>query len=276
MKELRVALYARVSSEQQAEAGTIGSQIAALRERITQDGYKLEEELAFVDDGYSGTTLIRPALERLRDEINLHGLDRLYVHSPDRLARKYAYQVLLIDEFRRLGVEVVFLNRDVGQTPEDNLLLQMQGMIAEFERAKILERSRRGKRYAAKSGEVGVLSGAPYGYRYVRTHDGGGQARYELAAEEAQVVRQMFEWVGVERVSLGEVRRRLKQAGVLSPRKKIAWDRSTVWGILKNPAYKGVGATSAADPGSGNATGRTPNCYQPIGRIWRESEGQSR
>jgi site-specific DNA recombinase len=242
MKELRVALYARVSSEQQAEAGTIGSQIAALRERIIQDGYLLEEELAFVDDGYSGTSLIRPALERLRDEISLHGLDRLYVHSPDRLARKYAYQVLLIDEFRRSGVEVVFLNRDVGQTPEDNLLLQMQGMIAEYERAKILERSRRGKRYAAKSGEVGVLSGAPYGYRYVRTQDGGGQARYELAVEEAQVVRQMFEWVGVERVSLGEVRRRLKQAGVVSPRKKIAWDRSTVWGILKNPAYKGTAA----------------------------------
>ena len=242
MKELHVALYARVSSEQQAEAGMIGSQIAALRERIAQDGYKLEEELAFVDDGYSGTTLIRPALERFRDEISLHGLDRLYVHSPDRLARKYAYQVLLIDEFRRSGVEVVFLNRDVGQTPEDNMLLQMQGMIAEYERAKILERSRRGKRYAAKSGEIGVLSGAPYGYRYVRTHEGGGQARYELAPEEAQIVRQMFEWVGVERVSLGEVRRRLKQAGVLSPKKKIAWDRSTVWGILKNPAYKGTAA----------------------------------
>jgi site-specific DNA recombinase len=242
MTESRVALYARVSSEQQAEEGTIDSQIAALQERIAQDGYALTEELAFVDAGYSGATLIRPALEQLRDEVALHGLARLYVHSPDRLARKYAYQVLLIDEFRRYGVEVVFLNRDVGQTPEDNLLLQMQGMIAEYERAKILERSRRGKRHAAKSGEVGVLSGAPYGYRYICKQDGDGQARYEVVPEEAQIVRQMFEWVGVERVSLGEVRRRLKQAGVLTPRKKITWDRSTVWGILKNPAYKGSAA----------------------------------
>jgi site-specific DNA recombinase len=238
MTEQRVALYARVSSEQQAEAGTIASQAAALRERIAQDGYQLREELTFMDEGYSGATLIRPALEQLRDEVALHGLDRLYVHSPDRLARKYAYQVVLVDEFRRYGVEVVFLNRDVGQTPEDKLL-QMQGMIAEYERAKILERSRRGKRHAAKSGEVGVLSGAPYGYRYVCKQDGGGQARYEVVAEEAQVVQQIFEWVGVERVSLGEVRRRLKKADILTPRKKTVWDRSTVWGILKNPAYRG-------------------------------------
>jgi site-specific DNA recombinase len=242
MTELRVALYARVSSEQQAEAGTIDSQIAALRERITQDGYQPTEDLTFIDAGYSGATLIRPALEQLRDAIAVYGLARLYVHSPDRLARKYAYQVLLIDEFQRCGVEVVFLNRDVGQTPEDNLLLQMQGMIAEYERAKILERSRRGKRHAAKSGSVAVLSGAPYGYHYICKQDGGGQARYEVIPEEAQVVRQMFEWVGVERVSLGEVRRRLKQARVLSPKKKTVWDRSTVWGILKNPAYKGNAA----------------------------------
>jgi site-specific DNA recombinase len=242
MTELRVALYARVSSEQQAEAGTIDSQKAALRERIAQDGYALTEVLVFIDEWYSGANLIRPALEQLRDEVARQGLDRLYVHSPDRLARKYAYQVLLVDEFRRYGVEVVFLNRAVGQTPEDNLLLQMQGMIAEYERAQIMERSRRGKRHAAKCGAVGVLSGAPYGYRYISQQDGGGQARYEVVAEEAQVVRRMFAWVGVERVSLGEVRRRLKQAGVLTPRKKSAWDRSTVWGILKNPAYKGSAA----------------------------------
>jgi site-specific DNA recombinase len=180
MTELRVALYARVSSEQQAEAGTIDSQIAALQERIAQDGYQLGEDLTFIDEGYSGATLIRPALEQLRDAIAIYGLERLYVYSPDRLARKYAYQVLLIDEFRRCGVDVVFLNRDVGQTPEDNLLLQMQGMIAEYERAKILERSRRGKRHAAKAGSVAVLSGAPYGYRYICKQDGGGQAHYSI------------------------------------------------------------------------------------------------
>ncbi len=99
-----------------------------------------------------------------------------------------------------------------------------------------------GKRHAAKSGEVGFLLRALYGYRYIRKYDGGGQACYEVVVEEAQIVRQIFAWVGVERVSLGEVRRRLKQAGVLTPRKKTTWDRSTVWGILKNRAYKGSAA----------------------------------
>jgi len=153
MKAMNVALYARVSSEQQAEAGTIDSQVAALRERIEQDGYSLGEELVFIDNGYSGATLVRPALERLRDAIALDGIDRLYVLSPDRLARKYAYQVLLVDEFQRYGVAVVFLNREVGQTPEDNLLLQMQGMISEYERAKILDRSRRGNAIWRATGE---------------------------------------------------------------------------------------------------------------------------
>lgn len=116
---------------------------------------------------------MRPALERLRDGIAAGAIDRLYVHSPDRLARKYACQVLLIDEFQRAGVEVVFLNRALGETPEDELLLQVQGMVAEYERAKILERSRRGKRHRAQRGEVRVLSGAPYGYRYVSVQAGG-------------------------------------------------------------------------------------------------------
>ena len=104
---------------------------------------------------------MRPALERLRDLAAAGGLDRLYVHSPDRLARKYAYQVLLVDELWRCAVEIVFLNRQIGVSPEEDLLLQVQGMVAEYERAKILERSRRGKRHAAHSGRVNVLSGAP-------------------------------------------------------------------------------------------------------------------
>ena len=116
---------------------------------------------------------MRPALERLRDVVASGSVDRLYGHSPDRLARKYAYQVLLVDEFRRAGVEVIFLNRALGQSPEDDLLLQVQGMIAEYERAKIIERHRRGKRHAARVGAVNVLSGAPYGYHYVSKYEGG-------------------------------------------------------------------------------------------------------
>ena len=236
----RAAIYARVSSEQQAEAGTIASQVAALEQRLQADGLTLDVELRFSDEGYSGSTLVRPALERLRDAAATGAIDRLYVHSPDRLARKYAYQVLLVDEFQRCGVELIFLNRELGRSPEDDLLLQVQGMVAEYERAKILERSRRGKRHAAQRGSVNVLSGAPYGYRYISKWEGGGTARYEVVLEEARVVRQMFTWVGQERCALAEVCRRLCQQGTVSPKGKSTWDRTTVWGILKNPAYLGT------------------------------------
>jgi site-specific DNA recombinase len=150
MHPVEAALYARVSSDQQTRGQTIASQVAALRERIAADGLTLDPEHTFIDDGVSGTSLLRPALERLRDAVAMGGVDRLYVQSPDRLARRYAYQVLLVEEFRRAGAEIVFLNRPIGGSPEDDLLLQLQGMIAEYERAKIVERSRRGRRHAAK------------------------------------------------------------------------------------------------------------------------------
>src|SRR6266850_5184280 len=141
-----------------------------------------------------------------------------------------------------MGSEVVFLNRELSQSPEDELLLQVQGMVAEYERAKILERSRRGKRHAAHVGNVTVMSGAPYGYRYVNKHAGGGSARYDILEEEARVVRQVFTWIGQERLSIGEVCRRLQRADEHTRTGRAQWDRSVVWGILKNPAYKGTAA----------------------------------
>jgi site-specific DNA recombinase len=242
MSTLQAAIYARVSSEHQAEANTIASQVTALRERAKADGLVVSEAMTFLDDGYSGATLVRPALERLRDTMSAGIIDRLYVHSPDRLARKYAYQVFLIEEFSRLGVEVVFVNRELGRSPEDDLLLQVQGMMAEYERAKIMERNRRGKLHAARSGSVNVLGGAPYGYRYISKHHGGGHARYEVMADEARVVRQVFAWVGRERLSIGEVCRRLMQAGERTRTGRTVWDRSVVWEMLKNPAYMGSAA----------------------------------
>jgi len=242
MSTIQAALYARVSSERQATAQTIASQLAALHERVTVDGYVLPEAMQFLDDGYSGTTLVRPALERLRDLVAAGAVDRLYIHSPDRLARKYAYQVLLVDEFHRAGGEVVFLNRALGRSPEDDLLLQVQGMMAEYERAKIIERHRRGKLHAARAGKVNVLGGAPYGYRYIDKHAGGGQARYEVLPDEARVVRQVFDWVGGDRVTIGEVCRRLTQAGERTRTGRTVWERSVVGGILHNPAYQGTAA----------------------------------
>jgi site-specific DNA recombinase len=239
---LRVALYARVSGEQQEKEDTIASQLEAVTRRIAGDGLECEPELRFVDDGYSGFILARPGLERLRDQAAAGVIDRLYVLDPDRIARKYAYQVLMLEELGRCGVEVVFLRNPPGRGPEENLLLQVQGMIAEYERAKILERCRRGKQYAARRGSVNVLSGAPYGYRYVGKHEGGGEARYQVLAEEARVVRQIFEWFGQERCSIGEICRRLQRGGIPTRTGKSAWDRSVVWLILKNPAYKGTAA----------------------------------
>jgi len=240
--DLRTALYARVSSEQQAGDSTIASQLAALEAQISDDDLTVLPDHRFADDGYSGATLVRPALERLRDLAASGALDRVYVHSPDRLARRYAYQVLLVDELHRAGVEIVFLNRQIGVSPEDDLLLQVQGMVAEYERAKILERSRRGKRHGARRGSVNVLAGAPYGYRYLGKHDSGGVARYEIVEEQARVVRQVFDWVGRDRASIGEVCRRLRQQGCPTRGGKTAWDRTTVWAMLRNPAYKGEAA----------------------------------
>ena len=238
-----VALYARVSSDQQAEVGTIRSQISALLERIQLDQYAVPSmEFQFIDDGHSGANLVRPALERLRDAIYNGAVDRLYVHSPDRLARKYAYQIVLLDEFKKAGIEVIFLNREIGKSPEDELLLQVQGMMAEYERTKIMERARRGKLHAAKSGSVNALARAPYGYRYITKHEGGGEASYEIVFEEARVVQQIFDWVGKERVSISEVRHRLKEAGIKTRTGKTDWDRTTIWFILKNPTYMGKAA----------------------------------
>ncbi len=138
----RVALYARVSSEAQAQEATIDSQLSMLRARIEADGYTIEPAWCFVDDGVSGTTLVRPGLERLRDQAAAGAVDRLYVLAPDRLARRHAHQMVpAAGGFRACGVDMVFVNRPLGTTPEDQLLLQVQSVIAEYERAKILERT---------------------------------------------------------------------------------------------------------------------------------------
>jgi site-specific DNA recombinase len=155
------ALYARVSSAPPAEAHTVARHVAALRARVAAEGLSVPEALQCIDDGSSGATLVRPALERLRDLAAAGAVDRRYVHSPDRLARKDAYPVLLVDAFPRAGVEGLFLNREVGRSPEDDLRRQVQGMRAADARAQMIERHRRGTRQAARAGSVKVRSGAP-------------------------------------------------------------------------------------------------------------------
>jgi site-specific DNA recombinase len=235
-------LYARVSSEHQAEANTIASQVAELHRRITQDGGVIDEDASFIDEGFSGTTLLRPALERLRDQVAQGVIDRLYVLAPDRLARKAAYQALLMEELTHAGVEIIFLNHALGKSPEDDLLLHVQGIIAEYERAKIMERRRRGKLHAARQGSVNVLVQAPLGYRYVTVQEGGGQARYEVVLEEARLVRDIFTCVGRERISLSAVCRRLEKQGILTRTGLQRWRAATIAALLRNPAYVGEAA----------------------------------
>jgi site-specific DNA recombinase len=232
------AIYARVSSDKQREDKTIASQTAALIAFAESQGYSVAAELIFEDDGYSGASLVRPGLERVRDLAAEGHLDAVLVYAPDRLSRKYAYQVLLIEELARHGVETVFVKAPAMVTPEDQLLLQFQGMIAEYERAQILERSRRGKRHRARQGQVSVLSGAPYGYRYVGKTDAAA-AYYEIIEAEAEVVRRVYEHYTMAHMSIGAITRWLNAQGVPTRKRCGRWERSSVWAMLRNPAYKG-------------------------------------
>jgi site-specific DNA recombinase len=232
------AIYARVSSARQKKDETIASQTAALRAHAEQHGLEVPAEWVFEDEGHSGASLVRPALERLRDLIAGVGVEVLLCYSPDRLARKFAYQALLIEEFTRAGTRVEFIKGPRGDTPEDQLMVQFQGMFAEYEKAQILERYRRGKAHRARTGSINVLSGAPFGYRYVRksTHAG---AAYEIVEHEAALVAELFRRYADEGASLAELTRWLTSQGVPTRTGKHRWDRSVIWGMLRNPAYAG-------------------------------------
>jgi site-specific DNA recombinase len=267
------AIYARVSSEQQREEHTIASQTAALIEFAKSHDLEVPKEWIFEDEGYSGASLERPGLERVRDLAAEGQIQALLVYAPDRLSRKYAYQVLLIEEFARQGVETLFVKAPQGASPEDQLLIQFQGMIAEYERAQILERSRRGKRHRARSGEVSVLSGAPYGYRYMRKTD-EVSASYAIIDAEARVVQRVYDMYTVEGLSIGEIARRLNVEGIPTRRHSARWERSVVWAMLRNPAYRG-----AACYGKTRITGRirvTRALRRRGGIVFSDSAGHER
>ena len=253
------AIYARVSSARQAKDQTIGSQLSALREHAATSRLDVPEEWVFADDGHSGATLARPALEALRDLAAQGCLDVVLVYSPDRLARKFAYQALLIEELARCGVRVEFVKGPRGDSPEDQLMVQFQGMFAEYEKAQIMERYRRGKAYRAKSGSVNVLSGAPFGYRYVRKTPESG-ARYEVVPHEAVLVAEMFRRYADDGAAIADLGRWLTSQGVPTRTGKDRWDRSVLWGMLRNPAYAGTavfGKTQAVhEPAGLNRTAR--------------------
>jgi site-specific DNA recombinase len=232
------AIYARVSSKRQAKDQTIGSQVDALRAHAAASRLEVPAEWVFLDEGHSGATLARPGLEALRDLAAQGCLDVVLCYSPDRLARKFAYQALLIEELARCGTRVEFVRGPRGDSPEDQLLVQFQGMFAEYEKAQLMERYRRGKAYRARSGSVNVLGGAPFGYRYIRKTPESG-ARYEVIEHEAVLAAEMFRRYADDGATIADLARWLAASGAVTRTGKHRWDRSVVWGMLRNPAYAG-------------------------------------
>jgi site-specific DNA recombinase len=200
----QAAMYVRVSTQQQKEGATIESQKALLLQYASKKGFEIYPEWIFEDNGVSGSKLARPALDRLRDFASEGLFEDVFILSPDRLSRKYAYQAILMDEFNRNGVKVRFQNSNDPVTATDHLLIQMQGMFAEYERAQIAERSRRGKKYRAKNGSVSVMSIAPYGFRYVKGYD-QVSASFEINEKEAFVVKTIFDLYVKERLSIAKI-----------------------------------------------------------------------
>jgi site-specific DNA recombinase len=235
---MRAAIYARVSTGRQERDQTIDGQLTALRQWVQAQGHDLRPEHAFTDEGYSGSRLDRPALDRLRDAAREGEFDVLAVYSPDRLARKYAYQVLLLEELRKASCEVVFVHHPLSDDPHDQLLLQIQGAVAEYERALLGERFRRGKLQKARAG-LWVGGRAPYGYRHVPKRD-GVPGHLVIDEDEALVVRQLYRWLIDEQMTVRQILKRLA-AGPWRPRcGKRLWSNAVVHRILSDPAYTGT------------------------------------
>jgi len=235
---MRVAIYARVSTEKQEKQETIKSQLEALREFAKKNGYIIYEE--YIDEGYSGELLDRPALDKLRDDAKRKLFEAVLIHSPDRLARLYPLQWIVQEELRKYGINIVFLNRpDNKDTPEDNLLNGIQGLIAEYEKAKITERTRRGRLYKAKSGIL-VTSIAPYGYKYIVGNKATNTiGHYEINPNEAKVVRLIFDLFANKHLSIRAVARELTCRNI-PPRQGKQWRSSSLHRIIRNETYTGV------------------------------------
>jgi site-specific DNA recombinase len=234
----RVALYARVSTATQENEKTIASQLEAIEHEAKAQGWTIAEERRYVDEGFSGARIDRPALDALRDAAADGLLDQIVIHSPDRLARNYVHQQVIVEELSKRGVRIHFVERPLGEKAEDRLLLQMQGVIAEYERAKIAERMRRGRLHRARAGEMPPFTMAPYGYRIVRS-PAAPRGTVVVEEVEAEHVRSMFRWIAEEGLSVRKVARRLSAQGS-KPRRAMRWTGARIYQIVTNPAYAGL------------------------------------
>jgi site-specific DNA recombinase len=235
---MRIALYVRVSTSNQVHQQTIKQQLERLRGHLQTQDQPLEDELIFRDDGYSGARLTRPGLDRLRDAVRERRVDRLVLTAPDRLARNYVHQMLLLEEFEQYGCAVEFLDRPMSHDPHDQWLLQIRGAVAEYERTLITDRMRRGRQAKLRAGVLLPWVRAPYGYHLHpdRPRDPAGVT---LEPSEAAVVAEMFALYLSPGAGLFQVARMLRERQIPSPTGKPVWGLATVRGILSNPVYTG-------------------------------------
>src|SRR5213078_3343281 len=240
---MRVAAYARVSTTRQAQAQGIEQQLDRLRAAVAERGWDLEDQYVYRDDGFSGARIGRPGLDRLRDHAALAELDVVLVAAPDRLARNYVHQVLLIDELAARGCQVEFLDRPMSSDPHDQLLLQIRGAVAEYERTLIAERMRRGRLARLRAGTLLPWTRPPFGYRLDpdRPRDA---AAVRVEPAEAALAAQLFDWYLEPQATLYQLIRRLTDLGVATPTGKPRWNAASVRGILRNPAYAGRAQTN--------------------------------
>jgi len=235
---MRVAVYARVSTQRQAQDQTIEQQLERLRAHVQMQGWQLLDENIFRDDGYSGGSLSRPGLDRLRDRAAQRELDRVLLTAPDRLARNYVHQMLLIEELEQFGCSVEFLDRPMSHDPHDQLLLQIRGAVAEYERSLIAERMRRGRQAKYQAGLLLPWTRAPYGYR-VNPDNPRDPKGVSVDPAEAAMVAEMFADYLEEGHTLFGLAKRLMAVEAPTPTGHLRWNQATIRGILTNPAYTG-------------------------------------
>ena len=235
---MRVAVYARVSTTRQAQAQGIEQQLDRLRTAAAGRGWELDDQHVYRDDGYSGARIGRPGLDRLRDHAALAELDLVLVTAPDRLARNYVHQVLLIDELAARGCQVEFLDRPMSADPHDQLLLQIRGAVAEYERTLIAERMRRGRQAKLRAGTLLPWTTAPFGYRLDPERPRRADA-VRVDPGEAALVAQLFDWYLEPQATIYRLAARLTDLGVPTPMGGPRWNTASVRGILRNPSYAG-------------------------------------
>src|SRR6266852_5192482 len=233
-----VALYCRVSTEEQREGQTIDSQLNELERFARDSGWVVTG--TYKEEGWSGSLLARPELDRLRDDASKGLFDTVLINDVDRLARDVTHLGIIKRDLERQKIKVVFRKLPSENSPAHNLLVNILGSFAEFERELIADRTRRGKRYKVEARKLYLGAIPPYGFKEVpRDRSSSGETELEILPEEAVVVRQMYRWVDKESLSARKVVERLDSFGI-RPRNGKVWQRSSVLRILRSQVYVGV------------------------------------